>query len=419
MVWLYVTLTAFTVFAHLYVHKLPSSFWAAILSLYYRNIRLIGEPPKTSDLPTLVVANHPNAFIDPFVLEVALKRPLLRTIRADWLNHWLVKWLVRVIGAVPLAQAKNKDAAANKDSFKQLFQTLNQDKWVVIFPEGISHNRSRLKPFKKGAAHIAKQFMKETGQPIRVIQLALHYADKSRLNSNVWVQLAEETTYAPHEQLDTRIETENWQHNIQATLPAVLRRAETSQLDWINQSLCDLHQPPGLLATTQKNSRQNSQVSNLQSWVNMTGLDLAILTRHTSVASLTCRFFSDATIALVGLPFAIFGVLSHSFVAASHYLITRQQSTAADKWASNSFVIGIPLYLLFWLGWILFLNPAIGMFVAMTGFYSLFYFHTWNARKKSLYSVYCCLAQPSESKTVFRQSLKTLRPFTQSSHIRT
>ncbi|MEJ2064243.1 MAG: 1-acyl-sn-glycerol-3-phosphate acyltransferase [Reinekea sp.] len=112
-----------SVIAHLVVHNPPRSFWALMLSLYYRHINFVGSRVE-DDIATIVVANHANGFIDPFVLQVALGKRLVRTIRADWLQHWLVKWFVHLIGAVPLAP-KGK-GRLNQSSFSQLVHDMEK-----------------------------------------------------------------------------------------------------------------------------------------------------------------------------------------------------------------------------------------------------------------------------------------------------
>jgi 1-acyl-sn-glycerol-3-phosphate acyltransferase len=398
--------------AHLYVHKLPTNAWSFLLSLFYKNIHFIGDKPESKDIATIVVANHANAFIDPFALEVALNRQLLRTVRADWLEHWLVKWLIRVIGAVPISRFRKDRNDKNMNSFRVLYNALNKGKWVVIFPEGESHNRSKLKPFKKGTAHIAEHYMLNTGKPVRVIQLAIHYSDKSKLNSNIWVSSVKETVYQPTDtNFNIHSESENWQRNIQNALPGPMRKAELAKLNWINQSLCDLNQQPSTLSEPKQNWTLNSQLTQLYSWLDVSGLNLSVLGRHIGNISLLSRLLAEFIILIVGLPIAIIGLLTHLPSSAIHYGLTRFNSQAADKWASNAYVIGLPLYPIFWFGLIFFTSPALAMLVMISGLYALFYWKTWTDRKKALFTAFSCFSQPTVRKTVIGFANKTLLPF--------
>jgi 1-acyl-sn-glycerol-3-phosphate acyltransferase len=412
MNWLFgfALLTIF-VLAHLYIYRLPRSVWSALLSLYYRNIHFIGSRPEESDIATIIVSNHPNAFIDPFALQVALKHPLVRTVRADWLQHWLVKWLIKMIGAVPLARFKKDKGQPNRSSFRQLHKALDEGKWIVVFPEGVSHNRSRLKDFKKGTAHIAKHYMTTTGKPIRVIQVALHYSDKSKLNSNIWVQTAKETVYTPDKSLNIAEQSAIWRGNIQAALPQMMRKAESAQLDWLNQSLCDLKQTPDELSATIEHCRHNSQLAQMQSWLKVTGLDLSVLQRHSTQPSMILRLLSESLVVIGGLPIAIFGIATHSLIVGVHYLLTKYHSSAADKWASNSFVIGIPLYSVFWFALLIAGGPLLALSTIFAGIYSLKYCQNWEARKKALFTSFSSLSKPHSRELVLDLAQKTLFPF--------
>ncbi len=399
-----------TILAHLHTHKIPSSFWAFLLSLYYREIHFTGKIPG-DDIATIVVANHPNAFIDPFALQVALGRSLTRTIRADWLNHWLVKWLVKGIGAVPLARFQKDPNQQNRQSFRQLNEALSNGKWVVIFPEGISHNRSKLYPFKKGAAHIADQYTRTTGRPVRVLQAGIFYSDKSRLGSDIWVQCASETIYQPETGLsDIAAETDQWRHNIQQALPGMLRTQEKKKLTRINQHLTSLYPEGTSWLTDAKTWKENAQVNQLLSWLQVSGIDLHVILRHHSSLTLTTRLLADVLVLIAGLPLALGGLVLNSLCALIHYLVVRQQSHAEDKWASNAYVIGIPLYPTFWIAISLLFNPWLGVIAAFSGIYSLYYWRNWSARRHAMFTAFSCLAQPNTQNTVIQLAHQALTP---------
>jgi hypothetical protein len=253
--------------------------------------------------------------------------------------------------------------------------------------------------------------MEATGKPIRVIQVALHYADKSKLNSNIWVQTAKETTYQPDTSMDISEQSDCWRETIQSTLPVMMRKAESVQLDWLNQSLCDLKKSPEELSTTIKHCRQNNQLTQMQSWLNLSGLELSVLQRHTSNRSMAIRLLAESLVTIGGLPIALYGLSSHSLVATVHYLLTRHHSTAADKWASNSFVIGIPLYLLFWLTLALLIHPIVAVITAAAGIYGLKYCQAWETHKKALFTAFCSLAKPKSRDLVLTIADQTLKPF--------
>lgn len=397
--------------AHLYIHRLPKTFWEAMLSLYYRRIHLRGERPLDDDIATLVVSNHANAFIDPFAVQVALGRPLIRTVRADWLEHWLVRWFVRAVGAVPLARFKIDANNQNRSSFQQLNQALDQGKWVIVFPEGISHNRSKLHPFKKGAAHLAKQYMESTGKPIQVIQVGLYYTDKSRIHSDIWVNIAQQKVYTHSESIDDlSMEVDHWRQTIQEVLPSKLRRHEQKTLNWLNHSLQSISDHESPFIRDFKQWQRNSQALQFRSWLKLTGLDLTVLNRHRTMTSQLSRLLADILILIIGLPIALLGLAIHLPIALIHFALTRQHSAAEDKWASSAYIIGIPLYLAFWVPVSAVAGTTIGLITLFSGIYALYYWRHWGARNRALYTVFSCLSAPDTRQHVIALAKRTLFP---------
>jgi len=382
-----------------------------LLSFFYRDVHFNADIPN-DDIATIVVANHPNAFIDPFALQVALRRPLVRTIRADWLQHWLVKWVIRLIDAVPLARFQKDNHMKNRRSFNQLHAALTQGKWVVVFPEGISHNRSKLKDFKKGTAHIAAEYMAATSRPVRVLQLAIYYTDKSRLNSDIWVEKAGESIYYPEaDRISLLTETSTWQANIQATLPGTMRSTEKLKLNWVNHYLDIISNKQSSLVADPKIWHADTQVTQLHAWLQVSGLDLNVIYRHKTMPTLVLRLVAETVVLISGLPIAVLGLLLNLPAVIVHYLVTRQQSKAEDKWASNTYVIGLPLYPLFWFGLTIWFGPIVGFVACSTAIYSLLYWRNWSSRGKSMFTAFNCLSQPYAQPTILKLANEALLPF--------
>jgi hypothetical protein len=191
----------------------------------------------------------------------------------------------------------------------------------------------------------------------------------------------------------------------------MMRKAESAQLDWLNQSLCDLQQMPDELSATIEHCRHNSQLAQLQSWLKVTGLDLSVLQRHATLPSMLLRMLAEGIVLIGGLPIAIFGIATHALIAAIHYFLTKYNSTAADKWASNSFVIGIPLYSVFWLILLIFSGPLLTALTIFAGIYSLKYCQNWDVRKKALFTAFSSISKPHSRELVLNLANKTLNPF--------
>jgi 1-acyl-sn-glycerol-3-phosphate acyltransferase len=410
----------FVILMNMQIVTLPKSRWEAILRLFYRRIHIV-NPMTKSNHATIVIANHANGFIDPFAIEAALGVKLTRTVRADWTKHWLVKWFVSAVNAVPLAKNRN-----NSKSFKSLLQSLNQGKPVILFPEGQSHNRTKLKSFRKGTAYLAKKYIEMTGKPVRIVKVAIYYEDKSRLNSDIWVDVIGESTYT---QPDFSVceETKAWQNDINNALPSYIRKDDKQRLNWVLQTLHSINPKTVTSLNVFRLDDNSSQMNLLRHWLVRAQFNLSALEKGQSTLCHLCKAIAHTVVFVTGLPIFIVGVISNTPAIIAHYSITSIQSHAEDKWASNTFIIGMSIYPLFWLVLAWFSTPIIALIVALTGFYANFYAQTWVDRKQKLITHFGCLSQPQACNFVrtvanetidasFTETTQTLKPMLINSH---
>jgi 1-acyl-sn-glycerol-3-phosphate acyltransferase len=397
------SLSLLVVLMNVFIIKLPRNKWEAILGMFYRNFHCIRPIPK-SDLATIVIANHPNAFIDPFAIEAALNIKLTRTVRADWTKHWLVRWFASAVGAIPLA-SKN----SNRQAFTSLVNTLNSGRAVILFPEGQSHNRSKLKTFKKGTAHLVKQYIEATGKPIRVVKVALYYENKSKLNSDVWVDVVGQTTYN-ESQFNICEQTKNWQQQINDALPHYERTADKQRLNWALQTIKSIN--PSLLTSLNvvKTASTTGQMTLLRHWLTRAQFNLGTLEAKQTNFCHLAKAIAHTGVFVTGIPLLMFGALLNAPAALTHYALTSWQSNAEDKWASNAFVLGLSIYPIYWLVIALITTPLAALAIAVTGVYANYFVQTWGDRKRTLITHFGCISQPQACDYIRTIASETVDP---------
>src|SRR5204862_2462436 len=81
---------------------------AIALRWYYADIAVQGRERVPRDVPLLVLANHPNALIDPLLVGPAVPRRVLLTAKATLFEHPALALLLRAVGVVPLRRAKDE-----------------------------------------------------------------------------------------------------------------------------------------------------------------------------------------------------------------------------------------------------------------------------------------------------------------------
>jgi 1-acyl-sn-glycerol-3-phosphate acyltransferase len=119
--------------------------------------------------PAIVVANH-NSHLDTLALMTLFPTRLLSQLRpvaaADYfLRNRLVAWFsTRIIGIVPLDR-EARDLTVDQ-RLQGVYQALEEDQIVILFPEGSRGEPESLSRFKRGIAVIAGRFPQVPVTPI-------------------------------------------------------------------------------------------------------------------------------------------------------------------------------------------------------------------------------------------------------------
>lgn len=107
--------------------------------------------------PALLLANHPNALIDPAMVVAVAGRPVRFLAKAPLFSDPLLGWLIRGSGSLPVFRQQDDPAAMgqNQDTFRAVHRALADGSAVGIFPEGTSHSEPAMVPLRTGAARMA------------------------------------------------------------------------------------------------------------------------------------------------------------------------------------------------------------------------------------------------------------------------
>ena len=177
--------------------------WLARVALrwYYREVQIIGAERVPLDTPMLVVANHPNALMDPMLVATAMPRRLTFTGKATLFEKPLLPLLLRNVGVVPLRRASDEaarrasggaaDPQRNIEAFKAIVGALVARRAVLIFPEGKSHDEPGMSPLKTGTARIALQATEAGVRDLVVLPVGLVFEDKGEPRTRVLVEVGD------------------------------------------------------------------------------------------------------------------------------------------------------------------------------------------------------------------------------------
>ncbi len=168
-------------------------FVRSLVKFYYPRIEVTGADNIPQSGPVLLAANHPNSLIDPVLLGITARRPLSLMAKSTLFDIPLFGKVLHALGMVPAYRGTDDrtKVARNHESLALAARQLAAGRVMGIFPEGKSHDAHQLSLVRSGAARLALQALAAGAQGIKVVPVGLHYEQKERFRSAVWIKVGE------------------------------------------------------------------------------------------------------------------------------------------------------------------------------------------------------------------------------------
>jgi len=141
---------------------IQAGLWLFCNKIHLKNKRLF----KTKG-PLLIIANHPNSFLDALIIGSYYKRRVYFLARGDAFKKPIHRFLLESLNMIPVYRLREgkEFLHLNDYAFSRSIQLLSNGNAVLIFIEGICVNSNELQPFKKGTARILKGIQKQNINP--------------------------------------------------------------------------------------------------------------------------------------------------------------------------------------------------------------------------------------------------------------
>ncbi len=183
-----------------FARQLFHAFICVALRLFFRRIEAAGVEKVPKDGAIIFVLNHPNGLVDPGLVFVSLPRRVSFLAKSTLFDIPIGGYLLRLIEALPVF--RRIDAGADKEKNQFTFQNceelLARGRCIAIFPEGISHNETKLQPIKTGAARIAlgslavgKDNTELVQNGLKIMAVGLYYTSKTAFRSEALIRYGE------------------------------------------------------------------------------------------------------------------------------------------------------------------------------------------------------------------------------------
>lgn len=138
-------------------------FIRAALWLFCSDINIKNKHLLNNKEPLLIIANHPNSFLDAIIIGAQYKRPINFLARGDVFTKKHHRFLLRLLNMIPVYRLREgkQYLHLNEYAFKESVRLIKKGEAVLIFIEGNCTNEHRLHPFKKGTARIVQKLYEQ------------------------------------------------------------------------------------------------------------------------------------------------------------------------------------------------------------------------------------------------------------------
>jgi len=156
------------------------------LRIFFRRVEVEGVERVPLEGAVIFAVNHPNALVDPLLLLCFAPRPVSVLAKAPLFSMPVIGSFVRAFDSIPVyrSQDPGTDLSRNRETFEAARGLLSRGGSLVLFPEGASHDDSKLRRLKTGAARIVLGAAALSGWPIALVPAGLYYTWKQRFRSS-------------------------------------------------------------------------------------------------------------------------------------------------------------------------------------------------------------------------------------------
>ena len=155
---------------------------------YTKKIIIVGKENIPKKGAILFTVNHPNGLIDPLMVTTNTPRITHYLVRAAIFKKPIVKKFLATLNLMPIYRIRDgvKELSKNTEIFNDCYRILNQQKALMIFPEGSHDRRRAIRPISKGFTRILFGALdKYPGLEIHVIPVGVTYQNASQFPSKV------------------------------------------------------------------------------------------------------------------------------------------------------------------------------------------------------------------------------------------
>ena len=336
--------------------------------------------------PLIIVTNHPNTIVDPFLAAAQFRQPVYFLANAGLFKHKIGNWFFSTFFCIPIQRSVDVGGKPinNKVAFAQCISFLEGGGSLFIAAEGGSFVGRNLKKLKTGTARIAlsTEDSNNFDLNLKILPIGLVYEQPAKFRSRVMVNVGEpillkdyqeryrEASFKTAKQLTAHLHNqlsdllinpidEGQSEEVQATIATVKNTLPLSPRSFIDFFQYLLQQ-------------KNLFPANAESWFDKNGATVhqyAVKRENLHISDQAVSEHNQAKnnnwkrwlFLILGAPLFLYGAINHLFIAGIPVLLWKRLGLYATYQGTVYFLGGLFLLLLFyplqfflvwhWLGW--------------------------------------------------------------------
>ncbi len=232
------------------------------LRIFFRKIHIEGKENIPAKGSVIVVANHPNTFMDPILAALVMVPKQVHFLaNGSIFKTAIARLILSQLNTIPIYRQQdktNKRQQLNEDAFQKCFDFLVSGGILLIFPEGNSINERKLRPLKTGTARIAlgAEHQNNFELPLFILPIGLNYSKPTHFREEVVITIGEpidSKMYHTRHRKDPVAAVNELTNEIQNRLSSLIIITENKQEDDLVRKIETLYKKQISISRTESN----------------------------------------------------------------------------------------------------------------------------------------------------------------------
>ncbi len=174
----------------------------------FRKIQVVHHSPLSTGGPAIIAGNHQNGILDSMTMASCCPKVPYTLSRASLFENGLARRILESLRMLPIYRFRDGFGGMRKNAklFRSFVEVLNNNEWLLVFPEGSHFLRHVLRPLQKGTARIAlaAQVEQNWDGEIPIFPVGLQYESHTAFGSRLLIQFGPPVSTLAFQELHSR-----------------------------------------------------------------------------------------------------------------------------------------------------------------------------------------------------------------------